>query len=145
MKLYIVLPELQRFYGRAIIIITPVEMPISDINRPLSIIIFVLYLSVYRVLLGLNLLWVLLTFIQWYPAIKPLQLWENYMKYGDNFFFRRTFDFSSLFGHPSLCPYGQSKNSHFCRNECRIPPCYCFLSNSVGSIVTGSLKCPHGF
>jgi hypothetical protein len=21
---------------------------------------------------------VLLTFIQWYPAIKPLQLWENY-------------------------------------------------------------------
>jgi hypothetical protein len=45
----IVLPELQRFYGRAIVIITPVEMPISDINRPLSIIIFVLYLSVYRV------------------------------------------------------------------------------------------------
>jgi hypothetical protein len=30
----VVLPELQRFYGRAIvIIITPVEMPISDINR----------------------------------------------------------------------------------------------------------------
>jgi hypothetical protein len=29
-----VLPELQRFYGRAIIIVTPVEMPISDINRP---------------------------------------------------------------------------------------------------------------
>jgi hypothetical protein len=48
----IVLPELQRFYGRAIVIITPVEMPISDINRPLSIIIFVLYLSVYRVVLG---------------------------------------------------------------------------------------------
>jgi hypothetical protein len=47
-----VLPELQRFYGRAIVIITPVEMPISDINRPLSIIIFVLYLSVYRVVLG---------------------------------------------------------------------------------------------
>jgi hypothetical protein len=45
----IVLPELQRFYGRAIVIITPVEMPIRDINRPLSIIIFVLYLSVYRV------------------------------------------------------------------------------------------------
>jgi hypothetical protein len=40
----IVLPELQRFYGRAIVIITPVEMPISDINRPLSIIIFILYL-----------------------------------------------------------------------------------------------------
>jgi hypothetical protein len=48
----IVLPELQRFYGRAIVIITPVEMPISDINRPLSIIIFVLNLSVYRVVLG---------------------------------------------------------------------------------------------
>jgi hypothetical protein len=48
----IVLPELQRFYGRAIVIITPVEMPIRDINRPLSIIIFVLYLSVYRVVLG---------------------------------------------------------------------------------------------
>jgi hypothetical protein len=48
----IVHPELQRFYGRAIVIITPVEMPISDINRPLSIIIFVLYLSVYRVVLG---------------------------------------------------------------------------------------------
>jgi hypothetical protein len=48
----IVLPELQRFYGRAIVIITPVGMPISDINRPLSIIIFVLYLSVYRVVLG---------------------------------------------------------------------------------------------
>jgi hypothetical protein len=48
----IVLPELQRFYGRAIVIITPVEMPISNINRPLSIIIFVLYLSVYRVVLG---------------------------------------------------------------------------------------------
>jgi hypothetical protein len=48
----IVLPELQRFYGRAIVIITPVEMGISDINRPLSIIIFVLYLSVYRVVLG---------------------------------------------------------------------------------------------
>jgi hypothetical protein len=47
-----VLPELQRFYGRAIVIITPVEMPIPDINRPLSIIIFVLYLSVYRVVLG---------------------------------------------------------------------------------------------
>jgi hypothetical protein len=47
----IVLPELQRFYGRAIVIITPVEMPISDINRPLSIIIFVL-LSVYKVVLG---------------------------------------------------------------------------------------------
>jgi hypothetical protein len=47
-----VLPELQRFYGRAIVIITPVEMAISDINRPLSIIIFVLYLSVYRVVLG---------------------------------------------------------------------------------------------
>jgi hypothetical protein len=47
----IVLPELQRFYGRAIVIITPVEMPIRDINRPLSIIIFVLYLSVYRVVL----------------------------------------------------------------------------------------------
>ncbi|KAH0819086.1 hypothetical protein GEV33_003705 [Tenebrio molitor] len=71
----IVLPELQRFYGRAIVIITPVEMPISDINRPLSIIIFVLYLGCTC---GLNLLWVLLTFIQWYPAIKPLQLWENY-------------------------------------------------------------------
>jgi hypothetical protein len=27
-------------------------MPISDINRPLSIIIFVLYLSIYRVILG---------------------------------------------------------------------------------------------
>jgi hypothetical protein len=27
---------------------------------------------------GLNLLSVLLTFIQWYPAIKPLQLWENF-------------------------------------------------------------------
>jgi hypothetical protein len=49
---YIDLPELQRFYGRAIVIITPVEMPIRDINRPLSIIIFVLYLSVYRVVLG---------------------------------------------------------------------------------------------
>jgi hypothetical protein len=48
----IVLPELQRFYDRAIVIITPVEMPIRDINRPLSIIIFVLYLSVYRVVLG---------------------------------------------------------------------------------------------
>jgi hypothetical protein len=48
----IVLPELQRFYGRAIVIITPVEMPISDINKPLSIIIFVLYLSVYRLVLG---------------------------------------------------------------------------------------------
>jgi hypothetical protein len=48
----IVPPELQRFYGRAIVIIAPVEMPISDINRPLSIIIFVLYLSVYRVVLG---------------------------------------------------------------------------------------------
>jgi hypothetical protein len=48
----IVLPELQRFYGRAIVIITPVEMPIRHINRPLSIIIFVLYLSVYRVVLG---------------------------------------------------------------------------------------------
>jgi hypothetical protein len=48
----IALPELQRFYGRAIVIITPVEMPIRDINRPLSIIIFVLYLSVYRVVLG---------------------------------------------------------------------------------------------
>jgi hypothetical protein len=47
--LFIVLPELQRFYGRAIVIITPVEMPISYINRPLSVIIFVLYLSVYRV------------------------------------------------------------------------------------------------
>jgi hypothetical protein len=47
----IVLPELQRFYGRAIVIITPVEMPIPDINRPLSIIIFVLYLSVYGVVL----------------------------------------------------------------------------------------------
>jgi hypothetical protein len=47
-----VLPELQRFYGRAIVIITPVEMPIRDINRPLSIIIFVLYLSVYRAVLG---------------------------------------------------------------------------------------------
>jgi hypothetical protein len=32
--LYKVLPELQRFYGRAITIVTPVEMPISDINRP---------------------------------------------------------------------------------------------------------------
>jgi hypothetical protein len=52
LHLGIVLPELQRFYGRAIVIITPVEMPISDINRPLSIIIFVLYLSVYRVVLG---------------------------------------------------------------------------------------------
>jgi hypothetical protein len=51
-RVSIVLPELQRFYGRAIVIITPVEMPISDINRPLSIIIFVLYLSVYRVVLG---------------------------------------------------------------------------------------------
>jgi hypothetical protein len=51
-NLGIVLPELQRFYGRAIVIITPVEMPISDINRPLSIFIFVLYLSVYRVVLG---------------------------------------------------------------------------------------------
>jgi hypothetical protein len=50
--LRIVLPELQRFYGKAIVIITPVEMPISDINRPLSIIIFVLYLSVYRIELG---------------------------------------------------------------------------------------------
>jgi hypothetical protein len=49
---FIVPPELQRFYGRAIVIITPVEMPISDINRLLSIIIFVLYLSVYRVVLG---------------------------------------------------------------------------------------------
>jgi hypothetical protein len=49
---FIVLPELQRFYGRTIVIITPVEMPIRDINRPLSIIIFVLYLSVYRVVLG---------------------------------------------------------------------------------------------
>jgi hypothetical protein len=48
----IVLPELQRFYGTAIVIITPVEMPIPDINRPLSIIIFVVYLSVYRVVLG---------------------------------------------------------------------------------------------
>jgi hypothetical protein len=48
----IVLPELQGFYGRAIVIITPVKMPISDINRPLSIIIFVPYLSVYRVVLG---------------------------------------------------------------------------------------------
>jgi hypothetical protein len=47
----IVLPELQRFYGRAIVIITPVEMPISDINRPLSIITFVLNLSVFRVVL----------------------------------------------------------------------------------------------
>jgi hypothetical protein len=47
-----VLPELQRFYGTAIVIITPVEMSIPDINRPLSIIIFVLYLSVYRVVLG---------------------------------------------------------------------------------------------
>jgi hypothetical protein len=27
---------------------------------------------------GLNLLSVLLTFIQWYPAITPLQLWENF-------------------------------------------------------------------
>jgi hypothetical protein len=51
-RVAIVLPELQRFYGRAIVIITPVEMPIRDINRPLSIIIFVLYLSVYRVVLG---------------------------------------------------------------------------------------------
>jgi hypothetical protein len=50
--LVIVLPELQRFYGTAIVIITPVEMPIPDINRPLSIIIFVVYLSVYRVVLG---------------------------------------------------------------------------------------------
>jgi hypothetical protein len=49
--LTIVLPELQRFYGRAIVIITPVEMPISDINRPLSIITFVLNLSVFRVVL----------------------------------------------------------------------------------------------
>jgi hypothetical protein len=52
LSLGIVLPELQLFYGRAIVIITPVEMPIRDINRPLSIIIFVLYLSVYRVVLG---------------------------------------------------------------------------------------------
>jgi hypothetical protein len=33
-NLGIVLPELQRFYGRAIVIITPVEMPISDITDP---------------------------------------------------------------------------------------------------------------
>jgi hypothetical protein len=52
MNFSIVLPELQRFYGRAIVIITPVEMPRSDINRPLSIINFVLYLSLYRIVLG---------------------------------------------------------------------------------------------
>jgi hypothetical protein len=40
----IVVPELQRFYGKAIVII------ISDLNRSLSIITFVLYQSVYRVL-----------------------------------------------------------------------------------------------
>jgi hypothetical protein len=45
----IVVPELHRFYGKAIVIITSIEMPIADLNRTLSIITFVLYLSVYRV------------------------------------------------------------------------------------------------
>jgi hypothetical protein len=77
---YIVLPELQRFYGRAIVIVTPVEMPISDINRPCqsSFSFYTCQFTIRGCTSGLNLLSVLLTFIQWYPAIKPLQLWENY-------------------------------------------------------------------
>jgi hypothetical protein len=47
----ILVPELQRFYGRAVVFITPIETPINDLSRPLAIISFVLYLPVYRVIL----------------------------------------------------------------------------------------------
>jgi hypothetical protein len=48
----IVLPELQRFYGKAIVIITSIEMPIADLNRQTPVNHhFRPDLSVYKVIL----------------------------------------------------------------------------------------------
>jgi hypothetical protein len=41
---------------------------------------------------------VLLTFIQWYPAIKPLQLWENYTELVFIIVPDRMLDFDVLIG-----------------------------------------------